>query len=82
MNKFQKIIKYVAIAFGLYLALMIIGAIVTGVLAISTGIYGIKTITESAQVETITDGIKFEEQFTKMDLEIAATKLIIKSEGE
>lgn len=81
MNKFQRIIKYAAIAFGLYLALMIIGAIVTGILAISVGIYGVKTLTEVAQVETITEDIVYEEGFNKLDFEISATQLIIKSEG-
>ena len=85
MKKFQKIIKYAAIAFGLYLALTIIGAIVGGVLAICTGIYGATVITEHITEEVADsniEGIKYSEGFSKLDLEIAASNLYIKAEGE
>lgn len=81
MKEFQKIIKYVAIAFGLYLAITIIGAIVGGVLAISTGIYGISLLTQQSDVERIDTENKFD-QFTKMNLEISSANLVIKSEGD
>lgn len=81
MNKFQKIIKYVAIAFALYLAVAIIGAIVTGVLAISTGIFGISIIKDSVQDQPI-EGVQYLEGFSKVDLEIVASNLQIKAEGD
>ena len=81
MNKIQKIIKYVAVAFGLYLAITIIGAIVTGVLAIFSGIYGISIIKDKVDIETFSEEKVFE-QYTKMDLEIAASNVIIKAEGD
>lgn len=80
MKGFQKVIKYVAIAFGLYLAISIIGAIVTGVLAITTGIYGISIISNQTQIERV-DSEKVIEQFSKMDLEIIASNIEIKAEG-
>lgn len=81
MKEFQKIIKYAAIAFGLYLSITIIGAIVGGILAISTGIYGASVIMEQKDVERV-DMTKEFEQFNKLDLEIAASNLTIKTEGE
>lgn len=81
MKEFQKIIKYAAIAFGLYLSINIIGAIVGGVLAISTGIYGASVIMEQKDVERI-DMTKEFEQFDKLNLEIASSNLTIKTEGE
>lgn len=82
MKNFQKIIKYAAIAFGLYLAVMIIGAIVGGVLAICTGIYaGTSIKNEQSNIQTIDETKEFEE-FSKLDLEIGASNLTIKSEGE
>lgn len=80
MKGFQKVIKYVAIAFGLYLAISIIGAIVAGVLAITTGLYGISLIGDQTQIERI-DSEKVLEQFSKIDLEINASNIIIKAEG-
>lgn len=81
MKGFQKVIKYVAIAFGLYLAISIIGAIVTGVLAITTGIYGISLISDRTEIERV-DSQNVFEQFSKMDLEIAASNVVIKAEGD
>lgn len=80
MKEFQKIIKYAAIAFALYLSITIIGAIVGGVLAISTGIYGASVIMEQKDIERV-DVTKEFEQFNKLDLEIAASNLTIKTEG-
>lgn len=81
MKEFQKIIKYIAIAFGLYLAITIIGAIVTGVVAVCTGIYGVNYLTEQSQVERV-DSEKEVEQFSKLKLEISASNLTIKAEGD
>lgn len=81
MRNFQKIIKYAAIAFGLYLAVMIIGIIVSVVLAITTGIYGVKVITEQSNVQEIDWSEKFEE-FTELDIEVGVANLSIIAEGE
>lgn len=81
MKEFQKIIKYVAIAFGTYLAISIIAAIATGIIAICTGIYGVNYLTDGSQVERVDKQQEFE-QFSKMKLEIASSTLTIKSEGD
>lgn len=81
MRNFQKIIKYAAIAFGFYLAVMIIGIIVSVVLAITTGIYGVKVITEQSNVQEIDWSEKFEE-FTELDIEVGVANLSIIAEGE
>ena len=81
MKEFQKIIKYAAIAFGLYLAIMIIGMIVTGILAICTGIYGVQVITEQTNVEKIDETEEFSDIF-KIDIDVTNVNLTIKSEGE
>lgn len=81
MKEFQKIIKYAAIAFGLYLSIMIIGMIVTGILAICTGIYGVQVITEQANVEKIDEREEFAD-ILKIDIDVTNVNLTIKSEGE
>ena len=81
MNVFQKIIKYGAIAFGLYLAITIISIIVGVVLTISTGVFGIQMITEQADMEKVDVTQEFE-QFSRLDLEINSSNLTIKTEGE
>lgn len=81
MREFQKIIKYVAIAFGLYLAITIISFIAGIVLTISTGIFGIQMITGLENVEKVDVTQEFEE-LSKLDLEINSSNLIIKTEGD
>ena len=81
MNVFQKIIKYGAIAFGLYLAITIISIIVGVVLSISTGLFGIQMIAEQSDTEKV-DITKEFEQLSKMDLQINSSNLTIKAEGE
>ena len=81
MKEFQKIIKYAAIAFGLYLSIMIIGMIVTGILAICTGIYGVQVITEQSNVEKIDETEEFSNIF-KIDIDVTNVNLTIKTEGE
>ena len=81
MNVFQKIIKYGAIAFGLYLAITIISIIVGVVLSISTGLFGIQMIAEQSDIEKVDVTQEFE-QFSKMDLQINSSNLTVKAEGE
>ncbi|MCI8273080.1 MAG: DUF4097 domain-containing protein [Clostridia bacterium] len=80
MKEFQKILKYVAIAFGLYLAITIISAIVGVVLAITTGIYGISYLTEQSEANS-TNITEQYEQVNKLKLEIGASNIVIKEEG-
>ena len=81
MKEFQKIIKYVAIAFGIYLAITIISIIVGVIEAIFTGIYGVQMITEQASIERIDEELIFSE-ISKLEVEAKATNLYIRTEGE
>lgn len=89
MKEFQKIIKYASIAFGLYLAVSIIGGIVAIVVSIFTGIYGVNYLTDNLQDALksndsnvyIIDENQELEQFSKMKLEISTANLTVKSEG-
>ena len=89
MKEFQKIIKYAAIAFGLYLAISIIGGIIAIIVSIFTGFYGISYLTDSlndainsddSSIERIDENQEVEE-FSKMKLDISASNLTIKLEG-
>ena len=89
MKEFQKIIKYAAIAFGLYLAISIIGGIIAIIVSIFTGFYGISYLTDSlndainsddSSIERIDENQEVEE-FSKMRLDISASNLTIKLEG-
>jgi len=81
MKEFQKIIKYVAIGFGLYLAVTIISFIVSIIIGICTGIYGVQWIADNSKVERI-DFTKEYERFSELDLSITAADLRIIAEGE
>ena len=89
MKEFQKIIKYIAVAFGLYLAISIIGGIIAIIVSIFTGFYGISYLTDSlndainsddSSIERIDENQEVEE-FSKMRLDISASNLTIKLEG-
>lgn len=89
MKEFQKIIKYAAIAFGLYLAISIIGGIIAIIVSIFTGFYGISYLTDSLNDTINSDDTSIErndenqevEEFSKMRLDISASNLTIKLEG-
>ena len=81
MKEFQKIIKYVAIAFGIYLAITIISIIVGVIGAIFTGIYGVQMITEQTSIERIDEELVFSE-ISKIEVEVKTTNLYIRTEGE
>ena len=89
MKEFQKIIKYAAIAFGLYLAISIIGGIIAIIVSIFTGFYGISYLTDSLNDAINSDDTSIEridenqevEEFSKMRLDISASNLTIKLEG-
>ena len=89
MKEFQNIIKYIAVAFGLYLAISIIGGIIAIIVSIFTGFYGISYLTDSlndainsddSSIERIDENQEVEE-FSKMKLDISASNLTIKLEG-
>lgn len=83
MTTFQKIIKYGAIVFAIYLSVSIIGAI----LMVATAIFGIKTGIETYKNERsnnqlmIDDWSKEYEDVENLDIDLAFCKLEIK-EGE
>ena len=89
MKEFQKIIKYAAVAFGLYLAISIIGGIIAIIVSIFTGLYGISYLTDSLNDTINSDDTSIErndenqevEEFSKMKLDISASNLTIKLEG-
>lgn len=89
MKEFQKIIKYAAVAFGLYLAISIIGGIIAIIVSIFTGFYGISYLTDSLNDTINSDDTSIErndenqevEEFSKMKLDISASNLTIKLEG-
>lgn len=78
MTSFQKIIKYGAIAFAIYLCFMIISMIVFGISAIFGITAGIEIFSNSSNDAMIT---KWEEEYsniTSMDIDLSVCKLTIK----
>ena len=75
MNTTQKIIKYLAIAFAVFLIVTIISAILTGLYALSN-VLGLRNDNETiGEMKTI----EIEEsQITTLDIDVAFTNLIIK----
>lgn len=79
MTSFQKIIKYGAIAFAIYLSFLIIGMIIFGITAIfgiSTGLEMFESSKDNAAVVT-----KWEQEYTNinnLDIELDVCKLVIK----
>lgn len=76
MNQAQKIIKYLAIAFGLYLAINIIGWVIFGIFSIA----GISKIAEISQedITTITYSQEFED-VENLDFEIKYAQIYVKA---
>ncbi|MCI8470173.1 MAG: DUF4097 domain-containing protein [Clostridia bacterium] len=77
MTSFQKIIKYGAIAFAIYLCLMIIGIILTTI----TAIFGISIGLEMLEDRNTTMITKWEQEYsdiTSMDIDLSVCKLNIK----
>lgn len=78
MTSFQKIIKYVAIAFAIYLTLMIIGAIVFGITVVCGIGLGMERFESSDNTEVIA---RWEHEYTNIkdiDIDIGVGKLTIK----
>lgn len=62
MNGIQKVIKYCAMAFALFLAVSIFGAIVAGVTGLAVGVTGIKQITDN------TERMDLSQQYTETEI--------------
>lgn len=82
MTTFQKIIKYAAIAFGAYLCVMIISAIILGITTIFGITAGINAIEESTYNNTeIIESANYEyTNIEKLDIELGMCKLNIKND--
>lgn len=78
MTSFQKVIKYGAIAFGIYLSFMIIGMIIfsiTAIFGISTGFNMLENSSNQAMIT------KWEQEYsniTSMEIDVSLCKLTIK----
>lgn len=81
MKGFQKLIKYVAIAFGLYLAISIIGALVGVIVGVTSGVEILKEFTGNKNVELVDETRDFDE-LSGLNLNISSSNLTIKSEGD
>lgn len=78
MTSFQKVIKYGAIAFGIYLSFMIIGMIIFGITAIFGISTGFNMLENSSNQAMIT---KWEQEYsniTSMEIDVSLCKLTIK----
>lgn len=77
MTTFQKIVKYLAIAFGIYLSLMIFSAIIS----IATSILGVTTIVGALDDDNI-ERTSFAQEYsgiTELDIDINSGNLIIET---
>ncbi|MBQ2836377.1 MAG: DUF4097 family beta strand repeat protein [Clostridia bacterium] len=79
MTTAQKIIKYLAIAFAIFLIITIISTILTAIVALS-GILGIRRAVQNSNTEMVTTSFESAEIHT-LNIDIAATNLTIK-QGE
>ena len=79
MKGFQKLIKYAAIAFGLYLAISIIGALVGVIVGVTSGVEILKEFTGNKNVELVDETRDFDE-LSGLNLNISSSNLTIKSE--
>lgn len=70
MNGVQKVIKYFAMAFAIFLAVCIFGAIITVVTGVATGIAGVNYLTEDK------DRINLSEQYSAEDIKNFGIKKI------
>ena len=61
MKRFQKLVKYAAIAFGLYLAISIIGALVGVIVGVTSGVEVLKELSGNENVELVDETRNFDE---------------------
>ncbi|MDD5900119.1 MAG: DUF4097 family beta strand repeat-containing protein [Lachnospiraceae bacterium] len=71
MNGIQKVIKYCAMAFAIFLSVMILGSIVTAVLGVTAGVTGITELAESKE------RIQLSEQYSVEDARSLEIKNIL-----
>lgn len=81
MKGFQKLVKYAAIAFGLYLAISIIGALVGVIIGVTSGVEVLKGFSEDENVEVSDETRNFDE-LSGLNLNISSSNLTIKAEGD
>lgn len=81
MNDFQKVIKYIAIAFGFYLALQIIVAIVIGTTALLGAVTGWKNFSSNEKVEIVNITKQYED-VQELKIELALSDLTIQQGDE
>ena len=81
MKRFQKLVKYAAIAFGLYLAISIIGALVGVIVGVTSGVEVLKALSGNENVELVDETRNFDE-LSGLNLNISSSNLTIKAEGD
>lgn len=82
MNEFQKVIKYCAVAFAIFLAVTIIGAIITAVLGVFGGFFFIDKLFSNSNTEissnNVTSYTKEFENISSLNVNSGISKLYIK----
>lgn len=81
MKGFQKLVKYSAIAFGLYLAISIIGALIGVIVGVTSGVEVLKELSGNENVELVDETRNFDE-LSGLNLNISSSNLTIKAEGD
>lgn len=81
MKGFQKLVKYAAIAFGLYLAISIIGALIGVIVRVTSGVEVLKELSGNENVELVDETRNFDE-LSGLNLNISSSNLTIKAEGD
>lgn len=81
MKGFQKLVKYAAIAFGLYLAISIIGALIGVIVGVTSGVEVLKELSGNENVELVDETRNFDE-LSGLNLNISSSNLTIKAEGD
>ena len=81
MKGFQKLVKYSAIAFGLYLAISIIGALIGVIVGVTSGVEVLIELSGNENVELVDETRNFDE-LSGLNLNISSSNLTIKAEGD
>lgn len=77
MSSTQKTIKYIAIAFGIFLAVNIIGGILIGISSLFGALLGIEFLNNEVGESTITNFVQSYEQVEKLDIELSVSRFKI-----
>jgi len=81
MSDFQKVIKYIAIAFGMYLALQILIAIIIGITALVGAFTGWEKVSSGEKAEVISSA-KTYENIQELKIELGLSDLILQEGTE